>query len=253
MIKKLFFTLLFALMVNVVFSQEIITVYGHVVDENNNPIAFAHVVNQKRKLACISDTSGNFRISMLAQDSLKISCMGFNIGYFAFRDFLYNQELKTAHTGDLVLIAKVFEHQVVSVYQQRWLDFLYDYEHKEIESDKQTIDAINRWKENIVNTEQIREISQASRGFGFALNFDRSKIKQQKKIDADKKQEELNQLAFQRYNPDVISTITGMDKEQSFKFMLYYNLDRDFILQRNDYDLYLIITQLYEHYKNENN
>ena len=108
--------------------------------------------------------------------------------------------------------------------------------------------ALEKWFKNIINPEIVRQITNAaSTGITFT-NPNRRKIKADNQIKKFEYQEELSRQANERYNPNVVSQITGISIEEAEKFIKHCNLSREYILQKNDYDLYIIINQLYKEY-----
>lgn len=232
--------------------QNPVVVHGRLIDQNNNPVQYAHVVNRKKSFAGISDTAGNFRTIMLPGDTVRISAVGFATAFISLSDCLINHQTHIAYTGDIIMNTVVYNLPTVNIYSERWQSFLYDYsqeEYKEAPYKKQ----IEHWKENLINTDELKQLSRAANGTGFSLNFNRKHAKQEQKILEAKKQDELNRLAYEKYNPSVVSQITGLSHEESVSFIEKYRLDRDFILQRNDYDLCLIIQQLFQAYTSYEN
>ena len=74
-------------------------------------------------------------------------------------------------------------------------------------------------------------------------------MKADKQISKFEYQEELSREANERYNPQVVASITGISEEEAAKFIQYCHLSREYILQKSDYDLYIIISQLYKEYQ----
>ncbi len=233
--------------------QKVYEVRGTLINPDGDKIQFAHIVNINKTSACISDTEGRFRILMLRNDTVKVSCIGYEITGFAIGDLDLNEEETVVELGEIELQPRMYELSTVSVYTERWRSFMYDYEKVPVKEDPYYVKTIETWKNNLINVRELQEISQASRGVGISFDFaSRKRRKADKKIAEYKRQEELNEAAYQRYNPSVVAEITGMSQEDATKFIEHFKLDRDFILKRNDYDLYLIITQLYKEYSKTN-
>lgn len=232
------------------YSQDnVYEVRGSLRNTEGRPIQFAHIVNINKSYACISDTAGRFRILMVASDTVRISCLGYEPTGFTLRKLKIEEGTESLTFGEIIMMPKVYEIETINIYAERWKSFIYDYSHVEMQDEPLYMRQIEHWKENLIDVEKLKEISQAARGVGFALNFDRKREKAKKKIEEFKRQDVLNTEAAEKYNPRVISDITGLTIEESEKFMWHFKLDRDFILSRNDYDIYLIIKQLYEEYK----
>ncbi|MCQ2253119.1 MAG: carboxypeptidase-like regulatory domain-containing protein [Bacteroidales bacterium] len=230
-------------------TDRIIKVTGYLVDNSGKPIQFAHVVNVNRHTACISDTAGRFRAIMMESDTVRISCLGYEPTGFSLRGLPIPEGESAIEFGPITMYPKTYELSQVSIYAERWKSFLYDYEHVEPTEEPFYVSQIEHWRENLINTEELKQITRAANGSGFSLNFDRKRKKAEQKIEEFKRQEQINLEANLKYNPKVVADITGMSIEDSEKFISHFKLDRKFIISRNDYDLYLIIKQLYKEYK----
>lgn len=224
-------------------------VRGSLRNIDGRPVQFAHVVNVNKSAACISDTAGRFRMLMVANDTIRISCLGYEATGFTLRNITIDEETESIEFGSITLVPKTYELETINVYAERWKSFLYDYQSVDVKDDPAYMKSIERWRENLIDVKELKMISQSARGVGFSMNFDRKKQKAKQKIEEFKRQDALNAEAAEKYNPKVISEITGMTIEESEKFMWHIKLDRDFIISRNDYDLYLIIKELYKEYK----
>ena len=252
MFKIKFITTLLLVIATVsdVFSQlQVYEVRGCLVDPNSNPVPFAQLININKRAACISDSAGYFRILMLKTDTVKISCLGFETTGFSLQGVNINDEDgNSVNFGLITLKPKVYEHETVNVYSERWKSFLYDYEQIEVAEEPYYVKQIENWKKNLISTNELQQLATAARGGGFSFPLDVKRRKAIAKIKESKRQDELNKEAYEKYNPTIISDITGLTIEESQNFMQHFNLDRDFILHRNDYELVLIIKQLFSEY-----
>ena len=228
-------------------------VHGSLKTIDGKAIQFAHVVNINKHSACISDTAGNFRIVMLKSDTVKISCIGYETTGFSIKNLEIPEDDVVVSIGTIVMKSRIYELSSVSVYAERWKSFLYDYEQVPIEEAPYYEESIEKWKNNIVDINVLQQLRTAANGGGFPVNFNRKRIKADKKIAEFKRQDELNNAANAKYNPTIVSEITGLSIEESRKFIQHFNLDRDFIIKRNDYDIYLIVKQLYQEYSKQLN
>ncbi|MBQ9212435.1 MAG: hypothetical protein IJ150_00625 [Bacteroidales bacterium] len=234
--------------------QKIYRVSGRIYDENLQGIKFAHVVNVKRKTACITDTAGRFKMLVTLSDTIKISCIGFQTTGFSLSSLSISQEEERSQEIELppiILIGKTYELETVSVYAERWRSFVYDWQQIDPEEEPQYVSKIETWKNNLINLYELKQLTTAASGVGINMGFlyDRKRRKAVEKVNEDKRQTVLDNEALAKYNPTVVSEITGLSLEDAEKFIMHFQLDRDFILKRNDYDLYLIITQLFKEYK----
>lgn len=234
--------------------EKIYSVTGRLCDTSGTPVRFAHVVNMKKRTACISSQDGVFRLLVQKSDTVRISCLGFEVTGFSLSSLDMSPEQEeplSADIGVIFLKSKTFEHETVSVYAERWKSFVYDWQQIDVEDEPEYVKKIETWKNNLIDLNELQQITQAANGIGIPIGglYDRKRRKAIEKVNSDKRQTVLDKEAVQKYNPEIVSGITGMSIEESEKFMLHFNLDRDFVLRCNDYDLYLIIKQLYKEYK----
>ncbi len=224
-------------------------VRGNLVNEEDEAVQFAHVININRSQACISDTEGRFRLLMLQSDTAKISCMGFVTTGFALNNIELDSVGNIIELGVIVLKYKLYELSTVSVYAERWKSFMYDYEQVKIADEPYYVKAIDHWKQNLINVDELKQLDRAATGIGFSFDFQaRKRRKAEKKIAEFQRQDELNQAYIEKYNPTVVAEATGLSLEEAQKFIDHFKLDRDFVLERNDYDLYILISQLFKEY-----
>jgi hypothetical protein len=229
--------------------HKVYEVRGTLVNTDGEVVQFAHVVNINRSSACISDTEGRFRMLMMRQDTVKISCLGYEITGFSIRNLNIDEDEHVVEIGDIELQPRLYELSTISVYAERWRSFLYDYEQVPIKEEPYYVKTIETWKNNIIDVRELQELRRGTLGVG--ISFDpaaRKRRKAEQKIAEFKRQEELNQAAYEKYNPSIVAELTGMSHEEATKFIEHFRLDRDFILSKNDYDLCLIINQLYKEY-----
>ena len=230
-------------------SSKVYEVRGRLVNPDGNSVQFAHVVNINKTSACISDTAGRFRILMLRNDTVKVSCIGYEITGFSIYNVDIDEDEHVVEIGDIELQPRLYELSTVSVYAERWKSFLYDYEQVPIKDEPYYVKTIETWKNNLIDVRELQELRRGTLGVG--ISFDpaaRKRRKAEQKIAEFKRQEELNQAAYEKYNPSIVAELTGMSHEDATKFIEHFRLDRDFILSKNDYDLCLIINQLYKEY-----
>lgn len=233
--------------------HKVYEVRGTLVNPDGDVVQFAHVVNINRASACISDTEGRFRMLMMRQDTVKISCIGYEITGFSIQNLEIGDDDNVVEIGDILLQPRLYELSTVSVYAERWRSFMYDYEQVPMKEEPYYAETIETWKKNLIDVRELQELRRGTLGVG--ISFDpaaRKRKKAEQKIAEFKRQEELNEAAYQKYNPSIVAEITGMSHDDATKFIQHFRLDRDFILSRNDYDLYLIITQLYKEYSKNN-
>lgn len=225
----------------------IIELRGKLLGNDKKPVQYAHIINLKKGLATISDTSGNFRMVMLNTDTLRISCLGYQVKYFTIGNLAENtNELQVT----IYLADQVYDLAVVNIYKERWNSFLYDYANLK-SKEKEISDQVDKWMSNMIELEELVLLSVAAQGVGFPINYTSKRSKSIAKMNDLIKQDELNKLADQKFNKNVVKDITKLEGEDLNKFMSYCKLDRDFIIKTTEYDLIVIINEIFSIYKKE--
>ena len=243
-----FILILSSFWVNTVNAQDnVFEVRGRLVDSKGNGVQFAHLINLKKATGTISDTAGYFRVLMIETDTIKITCLGFEDAGFTISGQHLMAGANQITISDIVLKSVTYELGTVNVFRDRWNSFVYDYTHRE-EVNRADNRAIEKWFSNIINPEIVRQISSAaSTGITFT-NPNRRRMKADNQIRKFEYQEELSRRANERYNPQVVSSTLNISIEEAEKFIRHCRLSREYILQKNDYDLYIIIKELYKEY-----
>jgi len=247
--KYIILLLITALYLNVLAqnTDAVFELQGKIIDSNSKkPVPFAHIINAKKGQATVSDTAGYFKILMLRNDTIKISCVGYEVGYFWLIDNFDDKKQELT----ILLVPKIYNIKQINVYEERLKNFAYEFENTEIEQDK-TKKRLETLIQNMIPQQEIMLIGAASRGIGFPINYKTRRDKSLEKVEELKRQDELNKLAEQKFNKDLVKKITGLDGTQLDDFYTYCKFDRDFILQRNEYDLIIIVKELFDIYKEE--
>lgn len=251
--KKVFLIILILIAANYTFAQDrdselkVIELKGKIFDsETNKPIVFAHVINMKKAIATITDTSGYFRIIMLKTDSIRISSIGYEISYFSLPDTVKSKE----QYFNIYLKPVTYDLNQIDIYSERWKAFVYDMSNTKIEEDE-TQQRIQIWFDNLVPVDELKMLATAARGVGFPLNFKSKRDKQLILVEELMLQSELNKIAEEKFNKELVEKITGLHDEKLDDFMKYCRFDRDFILRKTEYDLIVIVQEIYEIYREE--
>jgi len=249
-LKKYIIILIFIVFSINIFGQTnemVFELKGKIIDVNTRQsIHFAHIVNTKKGQTALSDSSGNFKLLMLKNDTLKISSIGYETVYFWFPDTI--KSAKQQFT--MLLVPKIYKINEVNIYEERLKAFSYEFANLKIEEDKTQV-KLEKWIENFVYTDDIMLIGATARGIGFPIKYKTKHDKSLEKVVELKKQAELDAIADQKFNREFVTKITGLTGIDLDNFLKYCKFDRDFILQRNEYDLIIITKEIFEIYKEE--
>ena len=231
------------------FWQKVYYVSGQVINkQTGKPVSYVLVVNINKGNGTQTDTLGRFLITMTKNDTLRFSSIGFKTQYFTLAD--KNPKSKKYKTT-IELEPRVYNLPGVDIYAVRWKAFVYEVAHTKVEKDE-TQERIKVWFNKAVSTQDLKALTQAARGVGFVFGGKTKYERQLAKIQKMKTYEQQQQEIEHKFNPQLVSTITGLHGKDLDKFMEYLNFDRDFILKTPEYDLIVIIKQIYKEYKKGN-
>ncbi len=250
--KKAWLTLALMFLFYASFSQiweKVYYVSGKVVDaETGKPIPYVLVVNVKKGNGTQTDTAGRFLITMTKNDSLRFSSIGYHTLYWTLAD--KNVRSKRYNT-EIKLTPKVYNLPQVDVFAVRWKAFVYEIAHTKVEKNEAE-ERLKIWFDRAISEEDLKALTIASRGVGFVIGGKTKYEKQLQQMQQMQRLEEIEKRVQQKFNPQLVSTITGLKGKELEQFMDYLDFDHDFILKTPEYDLITIIKQIYEEYKKGN-
>ena len=105
---------------------------GRVVNEKDNPLVFAHVINKHRGHATITDSTGYFRMVVILGDTLRFSSIGYHT------QLIPVIRTNTADTAFHIIRLNKREYDLptVDIYELRWQVFKSEFMEEEVEEDK---------------------------------------------------------------------------------------------------------------------
>ncbi|MEA3452203.1 MAG: hypothetical protein U9Q83_09930, partial [Bacteroidota bacterium] len=238
---------LFSLIISLLSAQDsnIVIVTGKIIDaESLTPVSSVFLFNTSKSFGAQSDTAGKFRVIMLENDSIRISCIGYYTEYWR-PDF---SKMKNGKIEQMIYIKpQIYKLGAVDIFATRWKAFAYEVLNTEVQEDE-VEKRIVKWFNKTVDGEDLSNID-PKMGIRIPLPIFTHREKQLKKIKAQQKIDILEQQAKQKYNKQLVSDITKLKGKELDKFMKYCTLDRDFILRTSEYELIIIINDIFLEYQ----
>jgi hypothetical protein len=202
---------------------------GKILDSEDIPVSFAHILNFHRKNNAITDSTGFFKLLVVVKDTLRITAIGYDTKYIGI-DEKFQQDT-SIHI--IRLEKKIYDLPTVNVYELRWQIFKAEFMEQKVEEDK-TAQRISNWMANLVPSDELRMIFQASRGVGFQLPYKSKAEKSRKKVA---KMEQKNAIISPKFNDKLITNLTGLQGKDIYKFLQYCNFSDDFLIQSSEYEI----------------
>jgi hypothetical protein len=217
---------------------------GKIVDINQHPVSFAHIINKERNIGTASDYYGNFSIGSYPGDTLTITAISFHNLRIVLPDTI--TEIKY----NLLLVMKpdtiMLQEQVIYPWPETYEEFQKEF--LNIEPEEEEEEAMNRpW----FLPGELTNLAYPEGGIRItgpiSLLFNR--FSKEAKTRIALRNIRLQEKVAIRYNAELITRITGItDGQEISEIIKYCDLKPDFISSSSDYELYMAIYQCYKEY-----
>ncbi|KPK87654.1 MAG: hypothetical protein AMS27_01995 [Bacteroides sp. SM23_62_1] len=221
---------------------------GRLIDAlSRDGIQFAHIINQTRSHAMISDTLGFFRILAGSYDFLLITA----IGYYNLPVILNDSLVRLKELMVLKLIPRIYPISEVKVgqlgtYEQFKYRFLNtDLPEPEHQMHPSIIPDIEKGIDTLNIIGPLSVMSPIS-----AIYYLLSKEgKSLRKLEEIKEEEQFMKQVEHKYNLEMLTRITGMQGEELYEFTTFCNFSREFLLDASEYEIIEAIFDKLKEYK----
>lgn len=210
--------------------------------KSGEPVPLAHAVNTTLRKASISDLMGYFTIPFSIGDTIKIT----SLGYFNYTLFNWGQFRKDSLYYDIKLISRSYDLKEVKISwfatYDRFLKGVSDLQipiSKEEESLKKVTEYFNR---TIIKLALV-DLPEGTSGITFGKDW---YMKQNEKLAEYLEKEKQKRRIEKKYNPSIVSELTGLTGKEVFQFMEYCAFNDAYLLRTSDYD---IRSKILENYK----
>ncbi|MGL2986480.1 carboxypeptidase-like regulatory domain-containing protein [Flavobacterium sp. RSSA_27] len=250
---RYFVVFFFILLPFTAFSQEnntaTLKVSGTIVNDNNDqPLAYANIINVNKVKGTTTDTKGNFEIEVSQSDTLHVSLLGFqSIKVRVTNDWLKNKTTVIKLTEKAIALEEVIIRPFL----------LTGY----LEVDSKLIPIKENFRYSISGLTAGYEGGQYSPdAFGKVLgsifnpadmlyNFFGKKPKELKRLKELKKDDTVRKALESKYDREMIATLLGIDKNEIPEILKRCSYSDSFIQTANDLQIMDAISGCYEEYK----
>ena len=221
-----------------------ILLYGKVLDDLGNEMIHTHIVNISSKIGTLTNNEGKFAIHALPEDTVRFSSVGYKtrlllIPFLEKEKFHFNITLEL----DTIGLAETIIYPYPATLEALKKEFLI----VEIEEETPLIE-LHLDKAGISPAPQTGAI--ISGPITGLYNVFSRHAKIQKKYKSLTSKEQLKIKSNKTYNVELVKKITGLKSDDDAKkFMEFCNLEPEFILNSNEYQLYSAINNCFIEYK----
>ncbi len=213
----------------------------------NEPVQFAHIVNQTRGYAGISDTMGYFKIGAARNDLLLLTAIGYYDCPFHLSDsILSDPGIITIH-----MLQRIYPIQVVSVNQLgTYRQFKYKFLHLDIPEPNLKVNPsvlkdIEMGSDSVYVTENI-SLGSPVTAIYMALSKEGKSLRKYAKI---KEEEQFRQEVADKYNREILEEVTGLSGPELYEFQKFCDLGKDFIRGATAYEIIEALYKCLEEFK----
>lgn len=221
--------------------DSIVILSVQLMDESTlKPIQFAHVINLRTFRGGISDTSGMFRLPVMHGDLLRVS----SIGYFD-QYYLVPDTLKGFVRLEILMRQKVY---LINEVRINTLGNYEQFRRKFVSTelpDKETRELQRKFRQMARDT----AMKSAPVRTGIPLNFPSPEQRLEMQRQELYKKLREQRIMDDKFNPVIVSRLTGLQGDDLYEFMRYCNFSRDYLLSTNHYDIMIATLHAFEQYK----
>ena len=225
------------------------TVNGTIINDNTKfPIANVNIININKVRGTTTDDRGNFELAVSVNDTLHITCVGFQ----SLRIRVTNDWVRTK-TTTIQLTEKAYALEEVIVGRYNLTGYL--------EIDSKLIPARENYRYSINGLSEGYETGDSSPGaFGKVMgsifnpadklyNFFGKKPNELKRLKEMKKDDTVRNLLETKFDRETISVLLGIDKKEIAEILERCSYSESFIKTANDLQILDAISGCYEEYK----
>jgi hypothetical protein len=250
--KNLIFLLLFVLISSIVVGQEIpsesiIRLSGQIIGSHDKkPLPFVTILNESTRRGTYSDTLGLFFIYAYPNDSIRITSIGFDTKKICLHDSLWRKDIFI----EVVLKRKIYQLHEVDVKSLSWKQFKNQIVNMKVE--KQGLD-IESWVTNFTDPYYTAGVDAGRNngGGGIGFSIPNKQDISHTKVKMFEKQESIDNIIDEKYNPKIVTRNTGLEGEDVIIFMRWCNFNRAWLLRSTEYNIIMEIRSRFDVFKHE--
>jgi hypothetical protein len=249
---RYFVVFFFLILASTAFSQVIEpgqTVTGTIINDNTKfPLPNVNIININKVKGTTTDDRGNFVLAVSVNDTLHISCIGFQ----SLKIKVTNDWVKTK-TTTIQLTEKAYALEEVIVGRYNLTGY--------IEVDSKLIPVRENYRYSISGLTEGYEAGEYSpNAFGKVMgsifnpadalyNFFGKKPYELKRLKEMKKDNTVRNLLETKYDRETIAVLLGVDKKEIAEILERCNYSESFVKTANDLQILDAISSCYEEYK----
>jgi len=221
---------------------------GRLIDfMNEDGVQFAHIINQNRGYAMISDTLGYFRILAGLNDLIIVTAIGYyNLPVLINDSILFAEEFRIFKMVPRIYPINEVIVNPLGTYEQ----FKYNFMNLDVPEPKDQLHpSIMPEIESGIDTLDIIEPFSVMSPISAIYNLSSKEGKSLRKLEKITEEEQFLKQVEHKYNQEMLIRITGMEGEELYEFITFCNFSREFLLDATEYEIIEVILKKLKEYK----
>ncbi len=212
----------------------------------NKAIPFVSITNKDNYTGTITDTLGLFSIDIFKNDTIRISCIGFETTQICYRDSAFKEDFFI----EIFLKRKIYQLSSIDIKGISWKQFKEQIINTQVQEDN--IPDLKKWIARSFDSYDLAALQYQRNpgGVVIPISFGGKKAKQQKKLQLLKQQAKIDKIIEEKYNVEIIKKNTNLDDDRLIRFIDFCNFSRVWLLRSNGYDIIMEIRRKYNQFKN---
>jgi hypothetical protein len=225
------------------------SIRGKVIDsETGKVVEYANVLNYSIQKSIYSNANGEFKLDARQGDTLVF----YAVGYYYQKLIVNDTMLDTQHVTIFPLKIQVYELAEARIigfgsyddFKQQFID---------LNQPKTKTDKLNESLAELSRNAAVEAYNKAKVAQGgsiVSVSILTPEEKERLKLAEITKKERIRDQIYQKFNPRVIKTVTGLSNDDEIiEFMVYCNFSDNYLLEVSEYDLMTRIALKYEMFK----
>lgn len=217
--------------------------FGEVINDVGESLNNAHILNTTTHTGTITNDDGQFGIHVFPEDTIKISSVGYKSKLLIIP---YTKENEIHRSITLIMDTIALSEAIIYPYPATLAALKRAYLALEVKEEFPEIDL----HLELAGIEPLPQMGAVIRGpISSVYNMFSRHAKIQKKYESLVKSDQLRVKSERIYNIALVKRITGLDSDdKAQKFMEFCNLEPEFILNSNNYELICAINDCFAEY-----
>ncbi len=212
---------------------------------SGEPVTLAHIINESKHVGTISDMLGYFSLPLGTGDTIKITA----IGYYEFTLYSWGQFNVDSMLYTLRLTPRVYELKEVKISRfTTYNNFLKEVVGLKLPKSKEQlqIERIHDYFNRTIKRMALLDLPKATSGATFGKDW---YMRQYEKLDEHLERERQRRAIDKKYNPGIVSELTGLKGNEIQAFIDYCHFDDKFLLTSTDYEIREKIVERFREYQ----